>query len=317
MAQTVDKVDPDFVKALRTNISGIYFNQVARYRPAEIESEFRKAVQDPELTKDEEFMANLFYLVRMKEVRSLREDVWRMVTPKRLPPVAQVSGLKTAYALGSLADRVEVDRMEAEALAELVQSGRATEASPFVEAADRIGGSRTLMALRRVHLESEARQSAAMKNQPDNFSQIATLDKVRDRLQRQLADLTRKTEILSKPEPDRTAALVRVYMSRPAILTCWAYRELLEGASPASQAVVQNIVTNELPTFLPKGGQSPEARSRAELDLRLRGLVLLQNMGVLLMPDEAELLQNNAGLIQSRQPFFSPACSLEDVLDVV
>ena len=317
MAQAMDRVDPNFVTALHTNISGIYFGQVAHYQPAEIESEFRKAVQDPTLTADEEFMANLMYLVRMKEVRDLRDDVWRLVTPKRLPPAAQVSGLKTAFAVGGQNDRQEVDRMEAEALADLVKAGHSPAESPFVPAADRIGGTQTLIALRRLYTDSAAQQAAVTRQQPDNFSLISSLDKIRDSLQRQVADLTRKTGILSKPEPQRTAELARVYMSRPAFLTCWAYRELIEEPSPESQAVVQDVVTREIPAFLPSGGQSPEVRSRAELDLRLRGIALLQKMGAPLSPDELELLKANDAMIRARKPFFYPACTWEDVLDVI
>jgi hypothetical protein len=75
MAQTIDKVDPRFVTSLKRNISGIYFGQVAHYTPAEIEREFRKAVLDDVLVADEEFMHNLLFLVRKREVSSLREDV--------------------------------------------------------------------------------------------------------------------------------------------------------------------------------------------------------------------------------------------------
>jgi hypothetical protein len=317
MAQTMDKADPDFVTALKTNISGIYFGQVARYRPDKIELEFRRAVKDPALVNDDEFMANLFYLVRMKEIRSLRGDVGQLVGSKRLKPEAQVSGLKTAFALGSPSDRQEVDRMESDALAELAQSGHSVEESPFVPVADRIGGTRTLVALRRLHSDSAARQAAATQQRPDNFSLIARLDKVRDRLERQVADLARKTEILSKPEPERTAGLVRLYMSRTAFLSCWAYRQLLGEASPASQAVARNVVAREIPTFLPSAGQSAEARSSAELDLRLVGVALVQRLGATLSADESELLRRNDSLIKERQPFFYPVCSWEDVLDVV
>jgi hypothetical protein len=317
MTQAMDRVDPNFVTALHTNISGIYFGQVAHYQPAEIASEFRKAVKDPALVVDEEFMANLMFLVRMKEVRDLRDDVWRQVTPKRLPPAAQVSGLKTAFAVGGQNDRQEVDRMEAEALAELAKAGNSPQESPFVPAADRIGGTQTLSALRRLYTDTAAQQAAVTRQQPDNFSLIASLDKVRDSLQRQVSDLSRKTGILSKPEPQRTADLARVYMSRPAFLTCWAYRELVAEASPESQTVVRDVVTSEIATFLPSGGQSPETRSGAELDLRLRGLGLLQKMGAPLSPDELRLLKANEAMIKARRPFFYPACTWEDVLDVI
>src|SRR5262249_22996557 len=121
---------------------------------------------------------------------------------------------------------------------------------------------------------------------------------------------------LAQPEPQRSAQLARVYMSRPALLTCWAYRELLAGASPQSRDAVRDVVTRLLPSFLPSGGQTPEARSRDELDLRLRGITLLEKMGAMLTPDQVHLMQSNEALVRSRQPFFYPACTWEDVLDV-
>jgi hypothetical protein len=317
MAQALDKVDPKFVTALETNISGIYFNQVEKYDPAEIERQFRAAVQETALVDNEEFMANLFYLVRMKEVSDLREDVWRLISSNRLRPAARVSALKTAYALGQPADRIEVDRLEAEALAQIIRSGDSPEESPYVQAADRIGGTRTLTALQRLHAEAAARQVAAAQQQPNNFSLISRLDKVRDRLERQIGDLTRKTTILAMQEPRRTGELARVYMSRPAFLTCWAYRELLAGASPQSRETVRDVVTRLLPAFLPAGGQSAEARSKAELDLRLRGIALLETMGEPLTSDQADLMRSNAALVEERKPFFYPACTWEEVLDEV
>ena len=317
MAQSTDKADPKFVAALQTNISGIYFGQVAAYKAPEIEKQFRASVQDPALVENEEFMANLFYLVRMKEVSGLREDVWRVVRMGRLPPAARVSGWKTAYALGGPNDLAEVDRLEAEALVALIQEGGSPEESPYVPPADRIGGARTLVALQRMQADAGARQAAVTAQQPNNFSLISRLDKVRDRLARQVADLTRKTSILAQPEPQRTRELARVYFSRPAFLTCWAYRVLLAEASPQSRETVREVVTRALPTFLPSGGQSEDVRKRDELDLRLRGVALLSSMGATLAQDEAALLKANEEKVNERRPFFYPACTWEDVLDVV
>jgi hypothetical protein len=60
-----------------------------------------------------------------------------------------------------------------------------------------------------------------------------------------------------------------------------------------------------------------EARSKDELDLRLRGIALLEKMGATLTPDEVRLMRSNESIVSSRQPFFYPACTWEDVLDVV
>jgi hypothetical protein len=315
MAEAIQQVDPDFVKALQTNITGMYFRQVEHYTPAEIEREFRKAVTDPALLEDEEFAGNLMYLVRKKEVKNLREDVWRLVAGRRMKPAAQVSGLKTLYALGGEGERLAADGMEAEALAQLIQSGQPPEGSPYVEAADGIGGARTLVALRRLHQEAANRQAVAEQRSPGEFARISQLDKTRAGLARQIATLTRKQEVAAKPEPERTAGLARIYLSRAPDLSCWAFRELLATTAPGALEAVNGVVANELPHFLPIGGQSPEDRAKAELDLKLRGIALLERMGSRLSPEQSQLLQEHILMIQERRPFFYPRCDWTDVLD--
>src|SRR5579871_4017421 len=85
MAQPPNSVDPQFIDSLKTDISGIYFSQVAHYTPEKIAEEFRKAVRDPALTADEQVMGNLLFLVRKKVVADLREDVARLVASNKLP----------------------------------------------------------------------------------------------------------------------------------------------------------------------------------------------------------------------------------------
>jgi hypothetical protein len=55
----------------------------------------------------------------------------------------------------------------------------------------------------------------------------------------------------------------------------------------------------------------------AAMGVVLRGIALLQKMHSTLTPDEAELLRVNDAMVRARQPFFYPACSWEDVLDVI
>jgi len=317
MAQTMDKADPAFVDALKTNISGIYFRQVEDYTAQEIEVQFRKAVQDPALLADEEFMQNLMFLVRKREVANLHDDVWKIVTGNRLTPPAQVSALKTAFALANEGELGVIDSMEAEAVAVVVQKASPPESSPFVGAADRIGGARTLVALNRLLFDAANRQRTAEQQTPGELARIGQLDKVRAGLQGQAGVLSRKQEILAKPDAHRIADLTRVYMRRSADLKCWAYRLLVEAPTPDSIAVVQQVVSLELPTFLPLSGQSKEEQAKAELDLRLRGIALLEKMGAPLQDEETQLLRDHFQMMQAREPFFYPTCDWEDILDRV
>jgi hypothetical protein len=76
-------------------------------------------------------------------------------------------------------------------------------------------------------------------------------------------------------------------------------------------------VTRLIPAFLPTGGQSAEVRSKAELDLRLRGIALLETMGETLTSDQADLMNANSAVVEERRPYFYPACTWEEVLDEV
>ena len=161
MAQSPVSADAQFIDSLKTDISGIYFSQVAHYTPQKISEEFRKAVRDPALVADEIVMANLFFLIRKKTIQGLREDVSRLVAANQLKPGAQVSALKTLYALGGDQERNTADYLVSQALAQLIQAGNPPEASPYVQAADRIGGPRTLIALKQILAEATNRQRVA------------------------------------------------------------------------------------------------------------------------------------------------------------
>ncbi len=315
MAQAPDSVDPKFADALKTDISGIYFSQVAHYTPEKIAEEFRKALRDRGLMADELFLQNLLFLVRKRDVRELHDDVARLAAGNGLPPAARVSALKTLYALGDERDRATVDYVLSQALAALVQSGQPPESSPYVPAADRVGGPRCLVALRRLEMDATARQRAAEQQTPGDHARISRLDKVRAGLEGQVYLLGRKQEVAAKSGAERAADLARLYLRRSAGLSCWAYRELVDPASAEAAAAVRGVIAREIPGFLPAAGLSPEERAKRELELRLRGTALLTSMRAPLTPEEDRLLRDNAGIIQARRKFYYPECDWEDVLD--
>jgi len=315
MPQVPESVDTSFVESLKTDISGIFSGQIAHYTPEKITDEFRKAVRDPSLMADEAFAPNLFFLVRKKEVRDLLDDVSKQVSGNQLKPAAQVSALKTMYALGGANERNVVDYLVSQALAQLVQSGQPPESSPYVAAAERIGGPRTLVALQRLNSDAASRQRAAEQQSPGNHALIGRLDKVRTSLEGKAYLLGRKQAIAVKPDAERTADLARVYLRRTAGLACWAYRELMDQATPEAGAAVEAVVSRELPGFLPTSGLTPEDRAKRLLDLQLRGVALLERMNATLTDPEWDLLNQNRSMMLSRESFFYPKCDWEEILD--
>ncbi len=299
MAQPPASGDAAFFDSLRTNISGIYFGQVAHYPPEKIRAEFRNAVRDPALLSDETVMANLLFLVRKKAIGDLRDEVSRLVAANRLKPAAQVSALKTLYALGGARERGTADHLVSQALAQLLRADGGIESSPYLEAADRIGGPETLAVLRKLLAQATARQRSAEQRQPGDQAAIGRLDKIRARLEAQVLTLTRKQEVLAKPEPERTADLARAYLRRSAELGCWAYREMLEAGREGTPAAVREVL----------------AGAKGESEIRLRGLALLETMHVPFTPEEQKLFDENAATLRTRKAFYYPACDWEDVLD--
>src|SRR5215471_5737483 len=94
MMQAAEPVDPDFVRALSTDIRGVYGSQMERFTPQKVEAEFRKAVHDPKLSSNEGFMDNLMFVVRKKDIVPLRPDVEAALNEIPLKPVAEVSTMK-------------------------------------------------------------------------------------------------------------------------------------------------------------------------------------------------------------------------------
>ena len=127
------------------------------------------------------------------------------------------------------------------------------------------------------------RQRTAEQQAPGELARIARLDKVRAGLQGESNVLARKREILAKPEAHRVADLTRVYMRR----------------------------------FLPVYGQSPEDQAKGELDLRLRGIELLEKLVAPRQDEETQLLRYHSQMMRMREPFFHPARDWEDTIDRV
>jgi hypothetical protein len=311
----MDQTDQNFVIALKTSISGIYYGQVEHYTAAEVITNYRKAVEDRELLADEVFMQNLHFLVRKKAIVELRGDVERVVASNMLKPQAQVSALKTLFALGDENDRRAVDNMVSQALSGLSKSDGSPGASPYVAAAERIGGPRTLVALQQLLSDAVNRQRASEQHNASEPELIGRLDKERASLEAKVFILHQKLDILSKPQTQRSAELARTYLQRSPELSCWSHEELLSQPSPETAEIVRNVVAHEIPSFLPPRGLDPGDRAKLELDLRLRGLALLQDMKAPLGPEDEKLLNDNQQMIQSRGPFFHPKCDWEDVLD--
>jgi hypothetical protein len=317
MPQAADKTDREFVSALRTSISGIYYRQVERYSNAKIIFEYRKAVQDKELLSDDVFMQNLHFLVRKREIVELRGDIAHVVSSNKLKPASQVSALKTLFAIGKEDDRKAIDDTLSQALSALAESGRSDDTSPYIVAADRVGGPKTLAVLHRLLKDAENRQRANEQQSTSEPEYIGQLDKFRSTLDSKLFALRQKLEILAKPQPERTADLARAYLQRSPELSCWSRKLLLGQSFPEGAGIVRNLINHEIPSFLPPAGLEPRERAQLQLDLKLRGLAILQDMQSTLEPQEEQLLHDNRQLIQSREPFFHPRCDWEDILDEV
>jgi hypothetical protein len=314
MAQIAMSADPDFVAALRTNITGIYYRQVERFTAAQITEEFRKLVRDPVLRTDVEVMPNALFLVRKKDVRGLRDDVLRFVEGDGgLPPVIEASALKTLFALEGSRD--VVDERLSQRLARALESPRAAKTSPYLDAAERIGGPKTLAVLRRGQAETAARQREAEASTPDDHVRIGELDQVRSALETKVDVLSRKLAVLGRPEGDRAAELVALYLRRAVPLDYWAYRELVAAPSPAAVAAVRRTIAGNVEQLLPAGGLSAEERGRRRLDLQLRGILLVSAMKADLTADEQALVTEQAAMIRARSEFFQPNYDWEDVLD--
>jgi len=313
MAEGEAAVDPAFVASLRGNISGIFYQPVAHWPPEKIAAEFRKIVRVPALVADEEVMENLLFLARKKDIGDLRDDVRRLLDEPALKPRAVVSTWKTAFALGDEHDRAVVDERLSQALARLTGQADARH-SPFLEAADGIGGVRALGVLRPWHGEVATRQREVERERPNDHAEIERLDRLRDTLDGKAALIERKQVIRGLPAGDQIRELLKLYLAKTPGLAPWAARELGRAAPATVALVARDVLWREVQQMAPRGG-APEARAARVLDLRLRGIGLLEQLGIPLNEDETRLVRANAEMVASREAFFRPRYDWEDVLD--
>ena len=288
--QAAEPVDPEFVRTLSASIRGMFAGQLAHLTPQKIEAEFRKAVKDPKLTASPGFMDNLMFVVRKKNVTALRGDVEAVLNQTELAPVAEASAMKTLYALGGDRERAVVDERFARKLfADL--RGAEIPAGPYLAAADRIGGSRTLAVLENALPEAATRQRQAEQATPDDHVRIGRLDKVRSSLEAASLTLKRKLAILAEPQSRRDADLWKLHVQRAGGLGFWAYRELVRLESPAAADAVRALVPRD----------------------PLRTAVLLEDIKAALRPEEKTLLEQNAAEVRDHPEGFRP--DWESVLD--
>jgi hypothetical protein len=315
MSQTPNKVDSEFVASLKNNISGIYYRQVEDIPSEKITTEFRNSVQDSSLVADPEFMQNLCFLIRKRELRGLSAEVERLLAGRKLKPEADASAMKTLYALGNDSVRQTIDDRLSKLLQDWFRKPNNIEPSSYLDAAERIGGEKTLAVLKQAYLEATARQRQAERDEPNDHLRMGQLDKRRAELEEKVHTLSQKQEISAKNEAERAAEMTSLYIRRVKHLSYWGYKELADNPSPGSIAAVRAFLSRGVESLLSAGGMSPEDRSKRLLDYRLRGIGLLEAMKAQLSPEEQGLQQDHATLIESREEYFQPHYDWEDVLD--
>lgn len=318
MAQVSTAPAPDaaFVAILSASIQGIFFSQAAGFSPQKIEEEFRKAVEHSDLLNDETFMSNLLFLVRKREVRALREDVRRLVEGSRLKPAADISAVKSLYALGDAADRAYVDKRVSTELKRCMSAPDAMSLQDIVRWAGRVGGEQTLAVMREYQVEATRRQAEAEKQTPNDFDRIVQIDQLRGRLTNSASELGRKLDLEKLAEPVRAASMTEHYLRRSGHLGYWSYKRLVDQPTDLSIAAVREFLDRKIGSLLPTGGITVEEGEELTRDYRLRGVCLLQAMKAKLTPQENKLLLENATMLKEREEFFWPKHDWEDVLDV-
>jgi hypothetical protein len=312
MMQASEPVDPDFVKALSTSIRGIFAVQIERFAPQKVELEFRKAVRDPKLTSNEGFMDSLMFVVRKKNIAALRSDVEAALSGIELKPLAEISAMKTLYALGGERERALVDERFGRRLFAGLKSGDVPP-GPYLGVADLIGGKNTRSVLEAALPEATSRQKQAEQSTPQNHFRIGQLDKVRMTIQIQAITLSRKMKILASAQPQRDVELLKLYLQRAGHLGFWGYRELVRLSSPATPGTVRAFLAQDLDSILPVSGLTPEDRGRRQEQATLRAAILLQDIQAPLLPEEQKLLDRDAAQIRESPGSYRP--DWETVLD--
>jgi hypothetical protein len=247
MTPQTNPPDPAFEIALSTSIRGIFAVELDRFTPQFVEIEYRKIVRQPDLVSNDGIMDNLMFVVRKKDILVLRPDVVDTLRGQKLKPHAELSALKTLYALGSEQDRLYVDDYYAHLLAQDVKSNDGLSEGPLLAAASPIGGQRTLLLLKGLLPEATARQRDAEEHTPANHVRIASLDQVRSSISNQIVVLTRKQTILNAPEPRRTLELFRLARTDSSPFGLWAYRELIDHPSVGRVAAIRQAIFGEQP----------------------------------------------------------------------
>ena len=278
--------DPAFEKALSTSIRGLFAVELDRFTPQFVESEYRKIVRQPDLVSNDGIMDNLMFVVRKKDILVLRPDVIDTLRGRQLKPHAELSALKTLYALGGEQDRSYVDEHYALLLQKDMKASDGLPEGPFLAAASRIGGDRTLLLLKNFLPEATARQRDAETRTPGNHARIASLDQVRSSISDQIFTLTRKQAILNAPEPRRALELFQLARTDSSPFGLWAYRELIDHPSVGRVAAIRQTIV----------GQQPVPAD---------ALTILQAMKAPMSPEEEEILK--------KQPLTPP--DWEAVLD--
>jgi hypothetical protein len=274
-----------------------------------IEREFRRIMSDPELAAHPQLVANLMFLVRKRELRRLLPDVERALG-RELQPAAEVSALKTFYALGGARERGFVDERVSRVLRTQREAGAKWTESPFFGAAERIGGPRTLELLKAAHSEAAARQREAQAAAGHDQLALKRLDKIRSQLEEKSLVLSRKVEALAMPEPERSRQMTLWCLERAGHLGVWACRELSASPPKVAAGTVREIAWEQTGALLPVAGLTPEQRSRLLSEYRTRGACLLRQMGASLTTAEKKLLPSRTGAESD-----CPRYDWEDVLD--
>lgn len=312
MAQNAP-IDQDFVSALQSPPTGIYYRDVARFDNAKVIREFRIAVRQPDVLANEDFMSNVLFLIRKREIHELHDDVAALVATRVLKARPYVSALKTMVALGSADEQKVVDRRYSELL-EAAIADPSTE-HDVVPWAERLGGAQTLVVLIKALHAITAQQRAAEAETPPDFSRISQFDRLRSSLENQSDDLKQKLDAEGLAGSERAELLADYYMRRVGYLAVWSYKELVDHPSAASAAGVRQFLSGSVQKLVPKGAEAEE-RAQYLYNLRLRGLCLLQKMGQATAEEDA-LAERNKERIAENPVFYTPAYDWEDVLDTL
>ncbi|RMF80324.1 MAG: hypothetical protein D6744_08355 [Planctomycetota bacterium] len=300
---------------LRADITGRFITHVDRWTNDDVEREFRAAVQDSSLVADEAFMHNLMFLVRKRDLAELHDAVRETLDHRPLLPRAQVSAMKTLYALGDADDRRALDeRVYALLKRDLVRTDPLAP-SELLRCADRIGGPKTLDVLREFLQFARQRQQELESNDPDNHAAIANADQLRNRLENQVTRLETRLKLAALDDAKRAAEQAELYLSRAGQLGFWGYVELVKHPSPDAITAVRQYVHRDVGALLPARGLVADERNALLLELRLRGVCLLEAMGAELTEAESKMLNEHADLLTDRAEFFRPNHDWEDVLD--